>query len=320
MNLAFARTRLFRKLLPMLAGLAPLAASAVDLPTWPEFVAVKDQGRVIWQVDIDNDSLLLKKDDGFYTSGNRLGQRYVQETGLQSISYGWRLGQDLYTASDIKVPPARLAANDHPYAGWLYAGVFSEHADVNGKASLVGLDLGCLGPCAGGDWTQTHLHRLLQQPLPQAWASQLPNEWGVVLRAEYAPGRVLPLSGVDLTPRIKARFGNIFTDAALDLALRWPLGEQRLNALPDQPASYVVLRGEIKAVAYNATLQGGYFSHVAHAVTPRRLTGELELGYQWRNEQFGVYASVVRRSNEISGLPNSIGAQNFASLQFSYAM
>ncbi|MBI3285553.1 MAG: lipid A deacylase LpxR family protein, partial [Burkholderiales bacterium] len=250
------------------------------LPSWQEFKQVSAAGNAVWQATIENDSLLMKKDDGFYTSGNQIEQRFVLGTAVQATTYGWRLGQELYTASDIKLRPEEIAADDHPYAGWLYAGIFREKAEATGHSLRLGLDLGCFGPCAGGSRTQTNMHRLLQQPLPQAWGAQLQREWGAVLSAEMSPGRLLPLGGVDLTPYLKARFGNIFTDAAAGASLRVGL----LNTLPEQAANYGYLRAEVKAVAYNATLQGGYFNRQPSCIKPERVVGELELGYLWRAE------------------------------------
>lgn len=286
------------------------------LPSWDEFSQVRQGGKSFLQLDIDNDSLLFKKDDGFYTSGNRIGQTYSRGDASQSLTYGWRLGQELYTASDIKLKPGQISPLDHPYAGWLYAGIFKEKNEVDGKSLRLGLDLGCLGPCAGGEWTQTHLHRLLKQPLPQGWSTQLRNEWGAVLTAEYSPGRLLPASNVDLTPRFRGHFGNIFTDASGELLLR----AGSLNVLPEQPASFAFARAEVKAIAYNATIQGGYFNDQASLVKPKTMVGELEIGYLWRNDSYGLSAAIIRRSNEIRQLSNGQGAQNFARLQVFYAM
>ncbi|MFZ6814612.1 lipid A deacylase LpxR family protein [Undibacterium sp. Rencai35W] len=300
-------------------GLGLLAVSVLshaDGLSWEEWQDVRSKGVTTLQLTIDNDSLLLKKDDGFYTSGNRVVTSYVLSTAQQSITYGWQLGQDLYTSSDIKLLPAQIAKNDHPYAGWLFAGLYREFADFSGTGSRIAFDLGCLGPCAGGEWSQTHLHRLIQQPLPQGWSTQLRNEWGVVVSGDWTPVRWSPGAGIDLTPRLKGRFGNIFTDAATDVTLR--LGA--LNPLPQQSASYAFLRGEAKLVGYNATLQGGYFNNQATGITPKHSVGELELGYVWRAGSYGASASILRRSNEIKELSNGTGAQNFARLQFVYAM
>ncbi|MFZ6644694.1 lipid A deacylase LpxR family protein [Undibacterium sp. TJN25] len=296
------------------ASLPTLAQSV--LPSVEEYRDVQAKGISVWQLTVENDSLLFNDKDGFYTSGVQLGQRSVLNTQSNSTSYGWRIGQELYTASDTKLLPSQLSPRDHPYAGWLFGGVYKEIADASGSSTRIGLDFGCLGPCAGGYWAQTHLHRLLHQPLPQGWSTQLGNEWGAVLSGEWSPVRWAPASYLDITPRFKGRFGNIFTDASFGLTLR----AGALDRLPEQPASYAFFRAEAKAVAYTATIQGGYFANEHTGVDPKRGVGELELGYVWRGERFGANVSVIRRSDEIRQLTNAEGAQNFAKIQFFYAM
>lgn len=286
------------------------------LPSLEEYRQVQASGVTLLGLNIDNDSLLLKRDDGFYTSGNQLVLRTVWNSSKQSIAYGWHLGQDLYTASDIKLSAQNIQAVDHPYAGWLYLGAFKEISDAAGRGGRLAIELGCLGPCAGGARTQASLHRFLNQPLPQGWSTQLQQEWGLVLSGEWSPGRWVAAPSLDFSPRLKARFGNIFTDVSVDANLR--LGQ--LNTMPQQSANYVFLRGEIKAIGYDATLQGGYFARQALGATLQRNVGELELGYQWHNGRYGLSASVLRRSSEIKQLSNAIAAQNFARLQFNYAL
>ncbi len=286
------------------------------LPSMDEFQQARTNGQLVLQLSVDNDSLLLKRDDGFYTSGNQLSARTVWNSSTHSIAYGWQIGQDLYTASDIKLSPERILAIDHPYAGWLYLGVFKEFADVSGRGGRLGLDLGCLGPCAGGEWTQTNLHRLLKQPLPQGWSTELQQEWGAVVSGEWSPGRLELNPAMDLSPRLKGHFGNIFTDASLESTLRFG----QLNRMAQQASNYGFLRAEIKAIGYDATLQGGYFANQTLGAHLRRGVGELELGYQWHAGPYGFNASIIRRSSEIKELSNAKAAQNFARLQFIYAM
>ena len=295
---------------------AELALAQEVFPTMDELRQVNAGGVTVVRLTIDNDSLLLNRDDGFYTSGNQISVRKVLNTADKSLIYGWQLGQDLYTASNINLTPENILAVDHPYSGWLYAGVFREFADKTGNASRIGLDIGCFGPCAGGEQTQKQLHRLLKQALPQGWSSQLKQEWGAVLSGEWSPTRWVIAKSIDMQARGKARFGNIFTDASLEANLRF--GE--LSALPEQAANFGFLRGEIKAIGYDATLQGGYFNHQSLTIHPRHSTGELELGYQWRSTNYGLYASVIRRSSGIKELSNNLGAENFVRLQFNYAI
>ncbi|WP_151445985.1 lipid A deacylase LpxR family protein [Lacisediminimonas profundi] len=286
------------------------AASAID-----EYRDVVARGRHAVVADIDNDSMLLKRDDGFYTSGLRMRSTWTVAEGGQARTWGWHVGQELYTASDINLPPARIGRNDHPYAGWLYAGVAREVSESSGGFRRFGLDVGCLGPCAGGEFTQRTLHSLLNQPQAQAWSTQLRNEFGVVLHGAWAPLRWVPVRSFDLQPSVHGRFGNIFTDAGVQVMMR----AGQLNLFPHQPALYGFLRADARAVGYNATMQGGYFSGAnARTVAPRRAVGELEIGVAWQGQRFGLSASVVRRGNEVADLPNSQGSQNFARVQLVY--
>jgi lipid A 3-O-deacylase len=281
-----------------------------------EYDNVLGNGKVSHVVDIDNDTLLLNNEDGFYTSG----LRYTYVTSLRSdagvTSFGWRIGQELYTASDIKLPPELVGPPNHPYAGWLYGGLYREAHRPDGSYSIAGVDIGCLGPCAGGEWTQTQFHKALNQPLPRGWSKQVRNEVGIVLHSEIAPVRWAPNTSLDITPSFRVRFGNIFTDAGAGLLAR----AGQLNPLPSQSTFHGYLRAEVRAVGYNATLQGGYFTkNNPHTVDPKRFTGNAEAGVAWSRAPIGATLAFVRRGNEIKDLPNSIGSQNYLHLQFSYS-
>ncbi len=280
-----------------------------------DFQKVRADGVSSLSLDIDNDSLLLNKDDGFYTSGLRLLQRYTLRDAASETTFGWRIGQEIYTSSDIKLTPSQIAPNDHPYAGWLYGGLFRETHRIDGTHAIFGMDIGCLGPCAGGSGTQKALHRLIDQPQPQGWSTQVRNEFGVVLYADVAPRRWLLANGIDLAPTFGGRFGNIHADANVGLTLR----AGRLNLLPGAATLHGFVRINARAVAYDATLQGGYFSDSnVHTVKPEGFVGEAEAGLAWHRDNYGIRASVVRRGNEIRDASDSAGAQNFVRLQFIY--
>lgn len=293
-------------------GLLSAGVAAQDwLPSGAEYDAVQASGRSSVILDIENDSLLLKRDDGFYTSGNHLVLKRSLVQAHQVLSYGWQIGQDLYTASNINLYPSQLSRFDHPYAGWLYLGAFREQQMENGQTTRVGLDLGCLGACAGGEWTQTHLHRLLNQPLPQAWGTQLKQEWGAVVSAEMSSSRWQWRENGDVAVRVGVRLGNIFDDVKADVLWRWG----RLSALDTQHAGFAFARGTVRAVAYNATVQGGYFNRQPLAVHPKRIVPEMEFGYQWRDATWAWSASVIRRGSEVAELSQARAAQNFAKIQ-----
>ena len=294
---------------------APVAAAAGGSELVDDYRHVYAQGSPVHMLDVDNDSLLLTDRDGFYSSGLRYAyvRSLVGDDGVRAA--GWRIGQELYTPSDIKRPAALVGPPDRPYAGWLYGGVFHHIYRRDGTHRKLGIDIGCLGPCAGGEWSQTNFHRLLDEPEPRGWARQIGNEWGFVLYADVAPARWRPAAHVDLTPNLYARFGNIYTDAGAGLTLR----AGRLDEMPGQRAFYGFLRADAKWVGYNATMQGGYFSdNSPHTVKPKRTVGEIELGASWVEGRYGVRVGVVRRMSEVERLPNSVAAQNFLRLQLAY--
>ena len=273
-------------------------------------------GRSTTTLDIDNDSLLLNHADGRYTSGVRLTQNYRKRQGDGWVSAGWRLGQQLYTPKDAQLYPEQLGPLDRPYAGWLYGGLYYRIENSDGSETAFGLDLGCLGPCALGRQTQEALHHVLSQPQPHGWSTQLSTELGAVAHLGgrgpfWHFGR-----SVDLRPGVAARIGNIFTDLGADLTLR--VGE--LQPLPDASTVYGFLRAGARAVAYDATLQGGMFRRESErTVDPKRLTGEAEAGLQWQGGRWAVRVSVVVRSNEIRGLSESDGRQDFMRVAISYS-
>ncbi len=300
-----------------LISVAAAPASANAVADWyDDFQTARAQGRPSTHVNIDNDTLLLNQRDGFYTSGGRIAREYWLHDATQSTGFGWRIGQELYTASDIKLPPESISPLDRPYAGWLFGGLYKETYRADGYHDKVGVDIGCLGPCAGGEWTQRNLHRLLHQPLPQAWSQQVRNELGIVLYADVAPIRWAPHAAIDIAPSYHGRFGNIFTDAGVAVKIR----AGRLNMRPDQSTLHGFMRLDASVVGYNATLQGGYFSrNDPHTVKPKRWVGEAELGVLWSRKPWGFSASVVRRSSEVDGLSNAFGAQSYARFVFSYS-
>ncbi len=299
---------------------APVSAFAQVEPGsaanwWQEALQSWREGVNTYQITVENDSLLLKRDDGMYTSGARLELQSWQSDARRAQMSRWHLSHEIYSPLDIKLPAALIPLREHPYAAWLATGMSFTEWQINGSMFGLGLDIGCLGPCAAGEATQKNLHRLLNQPLPQGWAKQVRNEWGVIAQLDWAASRYVFNPQADLQANGQIRFGNINTDATVGALLRFG----KLNALPQQAASYGYLQAQVRGVAYDATMQGGYFSkNNPHTVDPKPLYGQIELGMQWVGPEYAARVAVVRRGNTIRDLPNSMGTQNYAVLQFSY--
>ena len=299
----------------MMAGV--VASSPVMAGAWfADAEAILDQGKVSTTLDIDNDSIPYRHYDGYYTSGVRVtrNHRLREAGGWRSVA--WRIGQQVYTPRHVTTPPELLGPLDRPYAGWLYGGASYRIEADDGSELAWGLDLGCLGPCAGGAATQKLIHRLMNQPRPQGWGTQLSTEPGLVVHVGARVPAYRLAAFADVRPGVALRAGNIFTDLMLDTSLR----AGRLRAAAGEAVAYGFLRAGVRIVGYDATLQGGLFaSDPGRTVRPRRTTGELEAGVQWQRAAWALRVSLVGRTNEIDGLPESQGRESFVRLSISYS-
>ena len=137
----------------------------------------------------------------------------------------------------------------------------------------------------------------------------------MIAQLQWAGARWEFQRNLDLQANAQLRLGNINTDATLGALLRFG----SLNQLPSHEASFGFLQTQVRAVGYDAAMQGGYFSkNNPHTVTPKRAYGQIELGWQWQGPEWGGKLAFVRRGNTIADLPNSLGAQNYAIVQLSY--
>ena len=86
------------------------------------------------------------------------------------------LGQSIFTPENHRLRDPSV--NDHPYAGWLYAGLnFVQDYNAQQLTSLQFLG-GIVGPWALGRQVQNGVHSLLGQELARGWDHQLSNEFG----------------------------------------------------------------------------------------------------------------------------------------------
>ncbi|HEY4373502.1 MAG TPA: lipid A deacylase LpxR family protein [Burkholderiales bacterium] len=156
-------------------------------------------------------------------------------------AYSWVLGQNMYTASDVRLKPDQIPAKDHPYGAWLYVGLHREVYSSDERYWQYGFDIGCIGPCALGHETQNIIHQYItDSPSPQGWGSQIHNEPGIEFRYEHAwrafryvlgsrGGEPLRLGrsyegaplAFDVRPSVSLGLGNIQTYAGIGATMRF---------------------------------------------------------------------------------------------------
>nr|WP_296748324.1 lipid A deacylase LpxR family protein [Thioalkalivibrio sp.] len=218
-----------RPLHPLLNSLL-LAASL----TLPGQVSAKDTTLVL---EYEND--LFAGDDRWYTNGVRATWMRTTRPGLHNdlvarlgdrsrlvnpgkpVSYGFSVGQNMYTPKDITDPDP--PEDDRPYAGWLH---LSAGLGQLRSASLTRLSVtvGVVGPASLADRTQKEVHRFVGADMPLGWDTQLRNEPTLMVGVERIE-RIWETRrsdgwGADFSGHLGLTLGTPFTLAGTGLTLR----------------------------------------------------------------------------------------------------
>ena len=316
--------------LPLAAAIAALAAAPsvnaqrIPIDTTPE----PDELRNIFTFQVENDYFnLFGKSDRDYTNGLRLGwlspalpdlpdgltrlttiPTFFGEDPVSSVTrrLGISIGQNLYTPqnTDISTP----IFNDRPYAAWLYMAFAMQSTykrvdprtlqDVPVRLDTLQLDVGLVGPAAGGAFVQNNFHRFIGDTTANGWANQLHNEPTIDLTFERRwrtnHGVVFedPKLEYDVVPRIGAMLGNVQTYASAGGTIR--IGKDLQNdfgparARPALPGSegfigdgfgwYFFVGADGEAVARNMFLDGNSDGSSIVHVTHRPFVGEFQAG------------------------------------------
>lgn len=285
-----------------------------------------DELRDVFTLQVENDYFnLFGRTDRDYTNGVRFAwlspalpelpdgwtelltlPTFFGEKPATSVTrrLGVSLGQNLYTPDDTAA--AQPIFNDRPYAAWLYASFalqsIYKHTNAEGKERPVRLDtlqldLGLVGPAAGGAFVQNNFHRYIGDPAANGWPFQLHNEPTINLAFERrwrtTKGVLFedPALEYDIIPSIGFAGGNVATYASaggiirIGKDLRADFGPPR--ARPAMPGSegfvgegfgwYFFFGATGEAVARNMFLDGNTDGNSLH-VTRRPLVAEATAG------------------------------------------
>ena len=314
----------------MLALAAPLAPAAAQ--------DARDRGTL--SVTHENDTFGFT--DRNYSSGLRLGWVTVEkrpagpERALVRVLAGERpaslrrsyaLGHSIFTPRDTFLRDA--PPDQHPYAAYLRGeyGLVVEQADRLDRASV---QLGIVGPSAGGDWLQNGVHDLLGEAPVRGWDDQVGDE--VVVSVAYDTQRRVasrPMGSLtlDVVPSAGVRLGNFQTyaqaGALVRLAPAGGWGPPRIApALPgvgvvrEGGASWSVFAGgAARVVAHDITLEGSFLDGDGDpSVEAERVVGDLQAGFTVRVLGADLAYTHVLRTRTFE---TQNGAHDFGSLTLS---
>lgn len=327
------------------AAPAAWTQSPPDASRPPPPSATEDEQRNIYTFQVENDVFnRFGRSDRDYTSGVRIGwlspaitemphgfvamttiPTFLGEAPADSVirRVAVSVGQNIYTPEDTYV--TYPIYNDRPYAAWLYASfalqyTYKRHDPDTGhdeptRLDTLQLDLGVIGPAAGGEFVQNNFHNLIGVEPAYGWGNQLHNEptVGLTFERRWRTGRAVliddPKLEVDFIPRAALALGNVATygsvggTARIGKNLRDDFGPTRARpALPGSDAFigdgsfgwYLFAGIDGQAVARNIFLDGntdGFSQRVSH----RPFVGEVQAGLAvlWRGMRIS-YTQILR--------------------------
>lgn len=176
--------------------------------------------------------------------------------------YGVQVRYDGFTP--LRLDVAQVQWGDRPYAAYFYAAFYRTSWRATARQQLTAaLEVGYIGPAAGGKFVQTRLHALTHGTEPLGWDNQVRSDAVLGYRLGYerrllAAGRWLALAGT-----AEASLGTLYTYAGAGIRLRAgrvvPGGAGLGGASAGwQLYAEATLAGRL--VGYDATLQGGFFN------------------------------------------------------------
>lgn len=324
----------------VLTGL--LAAAGLFAPH-----AEGQESRGVWSMTTEND--LFGGTDRNYSNGLRIERvrpatnafpllREAAELvpGLDierlSLRQGFAIAHAIYTPEDISaVDPD---PNDRPYAGWLHFSGTLVASDPDTQDTLQ-LNLGIVGPSAGGKFVQTNWHELISGVEPRGWDNQLHDELGVELiaqRLQMFDGPDLPLGlETDYGLHISGALGNVRTYAGLGGMARLgfdldaDFGPPRIRPAlsgggvftPDQAfGGYLFVGVDARAVARDIFLDGNTFRDSPSVEDRRPLVADLQGGLALNYENVQVSFTYVHRTEQFKA---QAGPQRFGAISVSLA-
>ncbi len=242
---------------------------------------------------------------------------HLMGTDEETVSRrGFAFGHSIFTPNDIGLETD--IPNDHPYGAWLY-GEYTLMTAKKDQVDQFTVQLGVVGPSAGGEWVQNEVHKLIGAEPAKGWDNQLQDEVGVVIsydrrfRALWQAGN--SDFGADLTPSAGVTFGNIQTNARvggmvrIGQDLRSDYGPARIRPAlagagyftPGDKISWYVFGGvEGRYVAHDIFLNGSLFND-GPSVKSKNWVGDFQGGFaiQLGDTQFAF--TYVERTPEFEG-------------------
>ncbi|MBH8570825.1 lipid A deacylase LpxR family protein [Microvirga sp. STS02] len=200
----------------------------------------------------------------------RLPVRHLLAAGPRGSTqqHGLTLCYDGFTP--LRIQDAFIRVGDRPYAAYLYGSFFrASNQPARHQRLTTALEIGFIGPAAGGKQLQTAIHRLTGNAEPRGWDYQIRNAPIIGYRVAFEK-QLAANQHVDLLGNVEASLGTLYTYAGTGLRLRAGKLNPCFADLAVTSPSYSgklhwQLYGEAtltgRLIGYDATLQGSPFTN-----------------------------------------------------------
>jgi len=256
-------------------------------------------------------------------------QPFVDLDGV-ALRDGFAVSHTLYTSRDItlETPPA----DDHPYAAHLSVQWFATAAENNAENTIL-VDVGLIGPSAGGEFVQESWHQLIDGEEPNGWDFQLKDELVFALAGQRVArhrGPVLAGLETDAVTHAGLTLGTLRTSISAGGAVRAGFGLEQAFAPPrlrpaigpsslyrarEGVAAYVFAGVGAYAIARDVFLDGNTFED-SRSVDKRFVVADLQAGAEIHVGRYRAAFTYVVRTEQFKGQE---GAQNFGAISLTRA-
>ena len=256
-------------------------------------------------------------------------QTHLCNHGQVEFGYGHALGQNLYTPEAIVDPNPQ--PYDRPWAAYLYYSWIVQATYFKTETqwpvqNIFELQVGIVGPGAGGRYTQSKVHQIIDSPEPQGWSNQIRNEPTIDL--VYLWRKKIGDGPVDFVPDLGFSLGNVQTYGQVGGTVRlgyhlssFPQNVISPRVAPPQEKSpepfeaFVFVGGEARGVARNIFLDGNSRGDGPAILIDRKgFVSDLKAGFAVRYKGWRIDYTVLRVSSEFDaprgdkGGPHKFGA------------
>jgi lipid A 3-O-deacylase len=238
----------------------------------PQFSMAKEP----WILTVIFDNDIFDNTDYYYTNGARIElvtpfadnspvNKILPGAGNSCINFsGFSIQQNIYTPINPDVD--EIQYNDRPFSAFLTIGQFRESVNIQKKINLKSeVSVGIVGPASMGGTVQSSIHDIE----PVGWENQVKNDFVLNYAIHFEKG-LISNHNIEVNATANGNAGTLFDKAGAGFYLRagsfMPVYRGPLSAISGkktkQPLQYwFFVRGNVDAVFYDATLQGGLLNN-----------------------------------------------------------